>query len=438
MTTRVKELKTKLQEKTTEMDRLSNCWKTEDGGEFVISKDEAAEFKKIVSQCEEIKGLIQTEQKAVDIHAFLKAPDGPGVTAQEITAAQNPGLYNPFAEHKSLGTRFVEGEQWKAYKEGKALPMVSLDIEGVDMVTLQRKDVHGMTAGLVSGIPGFGAAQQLPLIERMRRPTRVRDLFPQATTTAAVLYGVRETGFTNRAAAVPTRRAADGTSAPTGASSDVFGLKPTSDISFTTVTYPISTVAHLLHVHRNVLADEPRLRNILDTEMVDGVKMIEDWEILYGDGVGENLTGIVNTPGTQLYTQAGGDKKTAALRRSITRVNLAYYMATGVVLHPLDWEDIELEEDSQGRYRVAVSVALGAEKRVWRLDVAETTGIVEGHWLVGAFGVGSKVWDRESVRLETSTEHSDNFARNVVTIRCEERLALEVQRPEAHVYGTFA
>jgi HK97 family phage major capsid protein len=103
---------------------------------------------------------------------------------------------------------------------------------------------------------------------------------------------VRETGFINRAAAVRQRTAADGVSAPTGGPTDLYGLKPRSDLTIAPVTYPIATIAHLMYVHKLTLDDEPRMRGLIDRDLIDGVKLAEDEAILYGNGVGENLTGI--------------------------------------------------------------------------------------------------------------------------------------------------
>ena len=58
-------------------------------------------------------------------------------------------------------------------------------------------------------------------------------------------------------------------------------------------------------------------------------------------------------------------------------------------------------------------------------------------FLLGAFGTGAKLYDREEVNIEISTENRDLFERNAYTLRAEERLALVVPRPESFVAGTF-
>ena len=430
---RVRELKSALASKAEEIKNLSASWKDETGnGQFVLSKADHANYVKAINDAQEIRDLIATEEKAAGIFEYLDAPDGTPAAGSDAAAAQR---YR--GEAKTAGSAFLGSDtfaQMKAadFRQGGTFKME----RGIpDLAAASAKDVYSAMGGDVS-IPVIGSAQNLGWTERTLRPGRVRDLFPAERTQAAMLYGIRETGYTNRARTVPERTAADG-SAATGLATDVFGLKPKSELTIVPVTYPIATIAHIMYVHRNTLNDEPRLRGILDRDMIDGVKMAEDEQILWGDGVGENLTGLMNTTGVQAYPGLATDKYSAQIRRAATRAILAYFQPTGVVLHPFDWEEIELEKDNNGAYTVAVSVAVGGEKRVWRLQVTDTPAMQQGRALIGAFGTGAKLYDREEVNIQVSTENRDLFERNAYTLRAEERMGLVVDRPESFVDLTF-
>jgi HK97 family phage major capsid protein len=50
---------------------------------------------------------------------------------------------------------------------------------------------------------------------------------------------------------------------------------------------------------------------------------------------------------------------------------------------------------------------------------------------VGAFKLGAQVFRRQGITLETTNSNVDDFVKNLITIRAEERLALAVYRPLA-------
>jgi HK97 family phage major capsid protein len=278
---------------------------------------------------------------------------------------------------------------------------------------------------------GFGRVQFDPMVPRNFRRARVRDLFPVANTNANLIEFFRVVGFgtdrldlSSSASVVPDRVGS------------AFGLKPQSELNFEVDQAPVRTIAHYEIAHRNVLMDEPQLQSTINNELLYGLRLTEDNQILNGTGTGNDLRGILNTPDIQTYDISSGpgtDKKQDALRRAATKAILAYYDPNGIVVHPYDWEDIELDKGSDGHYTVSMNVTVGADARLWRMSVVDSPAIAEGRGLVGAFGLGAQLYDRMQANIRIAEQHSDLFTRNAVAILAEQRLALAVKRPESFV-----
>ncbi|QSI49945.1 phage major capsid protein [Thermobispora bispora] len=427
---RLRDLTAQLEQKARQIDNFfKNGLRDETGnGSFVVSKEDHQRYLDLVAEANEIKSLIDAERKALGIFEYLEGSDEQSVAGAITAAGGRP-------QYKSLGQAFIESDAYQAMKAGNYREIRGVATFDQGLFSFEAKDIFTMSGGTHT-TPAFGRGHDVGISERQRRPNRVRDLFPSERTDANILYGIRQTGFTNNAAPTPERTASDGGPA-TGGPTDVFGRLPKSNLQFTPYTAPIVEIGHYVQIHKNTLADESRLRGIIDRDLIDGVKLVEDEQILFGDGVGENILGITQTPGIQLYTGLATDKPTAQIRRAITRALLAHYDPNGIVIHPLDFEQIELEEDGSGAYRVAVSVAIGAEKRIWRLNVVDTPAMQEGKYLIGSFGYGAKLYDREVVTVQASTEHATGFTDGYVTIKASERIGLAVDRPESFVFGTF-
>jgi HK97 family phage major capsid protein len=107
------------------------------------------------------------------------------------------------------------------------------------------------------------------------------------------------------------------------------------------------------------------------------------------------------------------------------------------VLHPYDWEDIELTKTTQGQYVLATNVAVGAQTQAWRQPVVESPAMPEGTFVTGAWGLGAQLYDRAQAAIRIADQHADFFIRNAVAVLAEQRLAFAVKRPESFVKGTF-
>lgn len=419
------DLRKKLEEKAAQLNLIQEKGFKEEDGNIVVSEEARTEFTSTLREAKEIRGRLAQIGEFEEITAYLSDP---GVESKSIGGnGGNSGLIVPQQRGLSLGERFVASPEFK----GRGSNGVMTDDFQVGHDMLERKDIYTAAGGTLTHF-GFGKVEQEPLVQRPYRTDRVRDLFPVASTSANLIEYMRVLGYldgTNNARPVPEREADDSN----------FGLKPQTKLQLVPTQAPIRTIAHWEVAHRNTLDDEPMLRSIIDQELLYGLRLVEDDQVLNGNGGGENLLGILRTPGLQNYPGTGtspvqdGDTYLDAVRRAATRVMLAYYNPTGVVVHPFDWERMETTKDKNGQYLISMNVAVGGEKRVWQMPVVATPAMNQGTALIGAFGLGAKIYDRQVSNIRVAEQHADMFIRNAILILAEQRIGLTVSRPEAFI-----
>lgn len=313
---------------------------------------------------------------------------------------------------KSVGQQFIDSAGFEQLQKSGNRGRASYEMKAA--INSATTDAAGSAGDLVprTRVPGILALPE--------RTLTVRDLITQGQMDGNTLEYVKETGFTNNAAPV-----AEG--AP----------KPQSDIKFDLVTTTAKVIAHHMKASRQILDDASQLRSYIDGKLLYGLKFKEENQLLNGDGTGQNLLGII--PQASAYVAPltlANATKIDKLRLAMLQAILAEFPATGHVLNPIDWTEIELTKDSTGQYILANPQGL-AQPTMWGLPVVQTQAITVGKFLTGAFKLGAQVYDRWASRVEVATENEDDFVKNLVTILCEERLALAVYRPEAFVYGGF-
>ncbi|TVT66042.1 MAG: phage major capsid protein [Pseudomonas sp.] len=269
---------------------------------------------------------------------------------------------------------------------------------------------------------GVVEPQRLPGIDIMpKQRLFIRDLIATGRTTSPAIFWVQQTGFTNAAAVVAENTA-----------------KPYSNISFDTKITPVTTIAHMFKASKQILDDFAQLQSTVDAEMRYGLKYVEEQEILFGDGTGAHLDGIVPQASAFSAAFAPADMtQIDELRLAMLQAQVARLPASGHVLHFTDWAKIELTKDSLGRYIIGNPLGV-VGPTLWGLPVVSTEiAAFQGKFLTGAFQTGAQIFDREDANVVISTENADDFEKNMISIRCEERLALAVKRPEAFIFGTF-
>jgi len=204
-------------------------------------------------------------------------------------------------------------------------------------------------------------------------------------------------------------------------------------------TIAAKVVASWLPVSKQILKDAPQLSSLINTQLAYGLMLSEEFQILWGDGAGENLSGIMTNANRQTYSWSAGtvgDTKLDAIRRAMTLARLAEYPVNGILLHPNDWEDIELLKGTNGQY-IWINVNDGGVPRLFKVPTTDSTVMLDGRFLLGAFALGATLYDYEETTIEVAEQHASYFIENMLAIRAEERIALGVHRPEAFVDGTF-
>jgi HK97 family phage major capsid protein len=106
-----------------------------------------------------------------------------------------------------------------------------------------------------------------------------------------------------------------------------------------------------------------------------------------------------------------------------------------VALNPADWAHIELTKDSAGGYIFAQPQGM-VGPRLWAKPVVSTVAMTIDKFLVGGFKLQT-LYDRMAPEVLIASENSDDFEKNLYTMRCEERVALAVKKPGALIYGDF-
>ncbi|EPM0863530.1 TPA: phage major capsid protein [Klebsiella pneumoniae] len=378
-------------------------------GKFNAKAEEAlTEAKKNGKLSAETKETV--DKMASELNALREAEKTLKAALGELEqhVAQMP-LANAKQVIETVGQQVISAEALKTF--------------AASVAASQRISIPVKAALLTANVPGnIVAPDRLPGIDTApKQRLFIRDLIAPGTTASNTIYWVQQTGFANNAAAV-----AENTT------------KPYSNIEFAEKITPVRTIAHLFKASKQILDDFSQLQSQVDAEMRFGLKYVEEQEILFGDGTGAHLEGIIPQASAfaaafQVENQNGIDD----LRLAMLQAQLARFPASGHVLHFIDWAKIELTKDTLGRYILANPAALTGPT-LWGLPVVATEATAfQGKFLTGAFSAGAQIFDREETNVVISTENADDFEKNMITIRCEERLALAVKRPEAFVYGSF-
>lgn len=400
----------------------------------------AAEQKTFIAKAqEELKnaGNTSTETKSA-LEAVVADLKKVQVQADAIDLKLNDAKFSRAlegegAELKRIGNVFTDSN---VYKEAKANDFMELRnasgrLRAAVDTFLERKTTITTSSGLTSGTTGIQMPMRLPNITILaQQALRIRDLMTVRTMTTGNSFDwVQQLARTN------------------AASPQVEGsAKAESTYTWNSLSGTVKTIAHFTNVSRQAIDDVPWVQNMINSELMYGLLLKEEQEILSGDGTGQHLNGLITQATARAATyDATADTKLDVLRHAKLQARIAglgTFAPDGYALNPVDLQKIELLKDetggaNKGRYIVGDPKSGPQVTLLWGLPVVESDSITAGTFLVGSFSTGAELIDRMQSMIEISYEHSTNFTQNIATILCEERIGLAVRRPGSFITGSY-
>lgn len=405
--------------------KSSNAGGGDDSTTEADLKNVATELKKATDDVKRFAETAQTELKNLgDLTKETKQKCDESLLKMNELAARQTEIEQKFVrrtedqtpQRKTLGQIVIENEEMKSKLLGvNKRGSVSFEVD--TKTILSGSGTWGSTA---SGTNALVVADRQPLVPMPMRKMTIRDLVAPGTTSSNSVEWAVQTARTNNAGTV-----AENTQ------------KPYSNYTWDLRNFKVTTIAHMVKASRQILEDAPGLQSTIDAEMEYGVALAEEAQLLNGDGTGANLLGLI--PQATTYSAAFTVTDETAidrLRLAILQSTLALYPVTGMVLNPTDWAKIEMTKDATGRYIIGNPLG-GIQPLLWNIPVVESIAMSAGNFLTGAFKFGAQIFDRETINVLISTENVDDFEKNMISIRGEERLSFVVKRPLSFITGSL-
>ena len=257
-------------------------------------------------------------------------------------------------------------------------------------------------------------------------PQNIRQLIPIGSTNSDVVKYVKESGYSNGAAA-----AAEGST-----------LGQT-DFDMTAVDANVRKIGTYLRISDEMLQDTPQISSYLSARVPAKLMEVEDDQILGGNGSAPNLNGFYNS-GTNFDVSSNGKfyqsvesaNEFDVLVAAINQLQIANYKADYILLNPTDFHKILLLKDSTNNY-LKDQVYQGLQPNFLGVPIAVNNEVNAGTFLVGNFGQAAQLWVRDNVSVEFFSEDGTNVRDGFVTVRVMERVALATYLPNGIIDGDF-
>lgn len=197
------------------------------------------------------------------------------------------------------------------------------------------------------------------------------------------------------------------------------------------VTAALTKIACYIKETDELLSDAPFLESV-----VRGRGVYEQQKAVEAKLVSQ----LTNTGGINTTYQNAGLNFDNLLKAKCAVEAATGYDADTILINPVDLQTLLLTKDETHQYLMGGPAyapygngAYGAYLPIWGCKVIATNAITQGKAVIGAFKQGAAVVTKanEGLRVEVSNSDQDDFIKNLITVRIEERILLAVRVPSA-------
>ena len=258
-----------------------------------------------------------------------------------------------------------------------------------------------------AGAVDYATTFDTNVVTAARTPLVVRDLFAAEQISGSTLVYLVE-GAIQGAPAVT----AEGAEKP-----QVHFADPTPK------TVSLAKVACHIKESDEYINDYPFLASAINGRLLYELGLVEQNKL---------VTDLLATTGIQTGTYAATGTATdiadAILQAAMDVQSGSGFAADGILINPADWYILRTGKYN-GQYYGGGYFGAQDIPNIWGIPVCVSTAVTSGTVVVGAFKTCGSVVANGGVSVEAVNTNEDDFVKNLMTIRAEERLALAVRRP---------
>jgi hypothetical protein len=258
-------------------------------------------------------------------------------------------------------------------------------------------------------------------------PLRLREIMPVLPVTSGTIEYTRETSYTPSATVVPETTA-----------------KPPMVISFAEATAKCATIASIVKVSKQSLADVALMNQWLSVRLGYSVQLQEENVLINGDA-GNSISGLMTLATPFTYTPATSDNGMDVIAHAIGQLMGQGYAPDGVILNATDYTLMRLLKSTIGSYLYLGESGKGPDDEtiwesaplVWQVPMVVSPSCPVGTFFVGAFAQSTILFSRELMTIEIAFQNEDDFLKNLVCMRAELRSGLALAVPAGVLKGTL-